>query len=416
MTDDTVAELARELRAAAPHDLLAVLDGGLRRLYGATLSVLLMADYSVSVLQPVLPPPYVGEPVPLASSAAGQAFTSQEPKAENDGGAGARLYLPVTVRGDRLGVLMVALPAHLDPATLEKLSALATVVGHELLVAERDTDLFLQARRLKRLSLAAEMQWQLLPGRACERPEYAMGAQLEPAYAIGADNFDWSSDGRRLAVTVSNGMGEGMEGALLTSLAVSAMRNARRAGVGLADQARLADQAIYAQYGGTLHVGSLLLSFDLATGDVAVVDAGSPRMLRLRGGRVEPMTFDEQLPLGMFDRTRYTEQYFTARPGDRYVIVSDGVHAARGPAGEEYGLRALSSAVSASQLAPPPEAARAIVGDLCAYTKLTDDAVVFCLDWRGRAAAAGGPRLDQEYALPGAGDCDRMPANQTLPL
>ncbi|MFC8777312.1 phosphatase, partial [[Kitasatospora] papulosa] len=31
---------------------------------------------------------------------------------------------------------------------------------------------------------AAEMQWQLLPGRSVARPEFRLGAHLEPAYAI----------------------------------------------------------------------------------------------------------------------------------------------------------------------------------------------------------------------------------------
>lgn len=385
MTDDLVAALARELRMAAPHELLAVLDAGLRDRYGTTSAVMLMADYGLSVLQPVLSLPHTERPVPVAGSAAGVAFTSQEPRAEQDADSGTRLYLPVTVRGDRLGVLMVAIPTrNTRPDTVAELSAVATILGHEIIVAERDTDLFLQARRLKRLTLAAEMQWQLLPGRACERPEYSIGAQLEPAYAIGADNFDWSSDGHQLTITVSNGMGEGMQGALLTSLAVNAMRNARRAGIGLADQASLTDQAIYAEYRGALHVGTLLLGFDLATGKVTAVDAGSPRMLRLLNGRIEPVNFDAQLPLGMFDRTQYVEQHFIAQPGGRYVIVSDGVHSARTPGGEEYGTQALTRAITESQFAAPPEAARAILHDLLTSTQLTDDAVVLCLDWRGR--------------------------------
>ena len=37
-------------------------------------------------------------------------------------------------------------------------------------------------------------------------------------------------DRRRLTLTVNNGMGEGIDAALLTNLAVNALRNARRAG------------------------------------------------------------------------------------------------------------------------------------------------------------------------------------------
>ncbi|MGY0234243.1 PP2C family protein-serine/threonine phosphatase [Longispora urticae] len=375
----TVDHLSRELRAAAPHALLSTLAAALRGHYDIELFALLMADYGLTVLRPVGQPLDATEPVPLSTTAAGAAFTSQTPVADAH-----TFYMPVTVRGDRLGVLVLKCASPPDTTTVAELAAIATALGHEIIVAERDTDLYLQARRRKRLTLAAEMQWQLLPGRACSRQEYSIGAQLEPAYAVGADNFDWSTDGSHLTVTVSNGMGEGMEGALLTNLAVNALRNARRAGVGLIDQAALADQAIYAQYGGRLHIATLLLRFDLATGDVAAIDAGSPRMLRLRDGEVEHVTFEAQLPLGMFDGTHYTQQHFRALPGDRYVIVSDGVHAARSNGGEEYGTTALHNAIHTTHNQPAPEAARTILRELGEYTQLTDDAIVFCLDWHGR--------------------------------
>ncbi|MCT9094391.1 phosphatase, partial [Streptomyces sp. ASQP_92] len=79
-----------------------------------------------------------------------------------------------------------------DAHAEHELQDVAEVLGHEIVVGERDTDVYLQARRANRLTLAAEMQWQLLPGRSCSRPEYDIGAQLEPAYAIYGDNFDWS--------------------------------------------------------------------------------------------------------------------------------------------------------------------------------------------------------------------------------
>ena len=122
------------------------------------------------------------------------------------------------------------------------------------MVAERDTDRYQQARRATRLTLAAETQWQLLPGRSSRRREYALGAQLEPAYAIRGDGYDWAATGTGLALTVVNGMGEGIGGGAADILAVNALRNARRAGIGLADQAALADQAVYAQHRGESYV------------------------------------------------------------------------------------------------------------------------------------------------------------------
>lgn len=45
------------------------------------------------------------------------------------------------------------------------------MLGHEVIVAERDTDPHLRARRKDRLTPAAEMQWQLPPGRSCTAPK-----------------------------------------------------------------------------------------------------------------------------------------------------------------------------------------------------------------------------------------------------
>ncbi|MCE0445626.1 hypothetical protein LT493_13210 [Streptomyces tricolor] len=82
------------------------------------------------------------------------------------------MHLPITVRGDRLGVLSVRLPAGAaDPDTVLRLGDFATALGHEVSTADRDTDLYHLARRTRRLTLAAEMQWQLLPGRGCAREE-----------------------------------------------------------------------------------------------------------------------------------------------------------------------------------------------------------------------------------------------------
>lgn len=94
---------------------------------------------------------------------------------------------------------------------------------------------------------------------------------------------------------------------------------------------------MYAQYRGAAFVSVLLLSFDLATGEVEAVDAGSPRLWRLRGHSVESIGFEAQLPLGMFEDTGYVCERFTVRPGDRLLFGSDGVYAAVSPAGRAMG-------------------------------------------------------------------------------
>ncbi|MCZ4098784.1 serine/threonine-protein phosphatase [Streptomyces sp. So13.3] len=378
----------RALRDATPPALLDALRPVLARCHDALDAELLMADYGLGHLQAMTVPPHGVPPLPVDGSGAGRAFGSQEPYAERRDGRSV-LHLPVTARGDRLGVLSVMFAQPPDPAATAELLEIAGLLAREVVVAERDTDLYVQARRLDRLTLAAEMQWQLLPARSCTRPEFALGAQLEPAYDTFGDNFDWSASPDALTLSITNGMGDGINAALLTSLGVGALRNARRAGLPLADQAALADQAVYGQHRGTWHLACLLLRFELATGLVEIIDAGSPRAFVLRDGTVRPLTFDAQLPLGMFDGTHYEPESIQALPGDRLLFVSDGVHAVTNAGGEAYGDRALARALLATRLLPAADVPRAVLRELTTHrgsSQGDDDALVVCLDWFGAPA------------------------------
>ncbi|MFF4247490.1 PP2C family protein-serine/threonine phosphatase [Streptomyces sp. NPDC001822] len=392
---DRPSGVERVLREAAPHQIFDVLQAAIRSRHGASQVELLVADYAMTKLQPVGVLPHTRSPVPVHSSDPGRAFGAQEPHCVRDPGASTvTVHLPVSVRGDRQGVLSVTLSddgTGPDAAVVADLQVCADALAHEIVVAERDTDLFLQARRAERLTLAAEMQWQLLPGRSCSRPEYSIGAQLEPAYAIHGDNFDWSASADELTLTVNNGMGEGIEAALLTNLAVNALRNARRAGLSLADQAYLADQALYGQHRGSRYLATLLLRFELRTGDVEIIDAGSPRIWRMRRGTVEAVELDAQMPLGMFEDTVYTPQHFTVEPGDRLFFISDGVYDALSPAGEKYSLHALVRAMAETRLLPATQVPRALLERALGHRgsgPTVDDALVLCLDWHGRPASA----------------------------
>ncbi|GAA2036544.1 PP2C family protein-serine/threonine phosphatase [Catenulispora yoronensis] len=376
------------LRSAAPEALPEALRAVLLTMGVGGVEVHL-ADYGLRVLTAV-GGPRPAAALPINGSVQGRAFASQRPQYQQAGDGTTIVTVPVTVRGDRHGTLTAGLSADdAGPAAVEALEAAARLLGHEIVVAERDTDVYHQARRASRLTLAAETQWQLLPGRASRRREYSLGAQLEPAYAIRGDSYDWAATGTDLALTVVNGMGEGMAAAQLTGLAVNALRNARRAGIGLADQAALADQAVYAQHRGDQYVSALLLSFAYDSGEVTVVDAGSPQIWLRRGRVVERVAVEPQLPLGMFEETAYTEQSFRVRPGDRLVVISDGAHAALSPGGEAYGAAALQRGINSSNLLPATDVPAAILREVAQHRSADadDDAVVVCVDWYGSAAA-----------------------------
>lgn len=368
-------DLARRTLTEAPADLLLDrLAGELKEVYQITRVELYQVDYRLAELLPLAG----GESITGPGHPAWRCFDHQEPIIADGTG-----WFPVGMRGERRGVLRIS-PVPDDPAAVRELDTIATALGHELAAVSASTDIYLTARRSRRLTLAAEMQWELLPGRSRIRPSFSMAGQLEPAYAVRGDSFDWSDDGHRLWLSVINGSGEGVGASLLTSLATHALRNARRAELGLADQASLADQAVYALHRGAQHLSALLLELDLASGLLTVVDAGSPRLVLLRDGEVSEQVLEKQFPLGMFEGTDYREQQFQLRREDRLFVVSDGVIDATGQQ-IRYGETALDRFLRRTGPMEPLDAVRSLIGDLRAFVAgdLVDDAVVVCLDWLG---------------------------------
>ncbi|MER7335519.1 MULTISPECIES: PP2C family protein-serine/threonine phosphatase [unclassified Micromonospora] len=371
---EPVNRVRRALNEAPADLLLDRIADILAAAYGITRVQLLQVDYRLAALLPLGD----GEPVTGPGHPAWRCFDHQTPIVA-DGTA----YLPVSMRGERRGVLRVA-PAPGDPGSLHELAETATALAHEIAAVSPGTDVYRAARRSRRLTLAAEMQWDMLPGRSRIRPSFSLAGQLEPAYAVRGDSFDWSDDGERLWLSTINGAGEGVAAAMLTSLATYALRNARRAGLGLADQAALADQAIYDLHRGDQHLAALLMDLDLRSGVLTVVDAGSPRLVLLRDGEVHELPLEAQFPLGMFEATDYRVQRFELCRGDRLFVVSDGVVDATGQ-DVRYGETALDRFLRRTGPMEPLDAVRSLIGDLRAFVAgdLIDDAVVVCLDWTG---------------------------------
>src|ERR1700760_5157577 len=356
---------------------------------GAPGTEVLLIDYHQSHLVP-FGDGDGGPAVTVNTHPAGQAYAAVRLVRDDE-----HLYLPLAVYGERTGVLAVRMPPGRadDPDLTRELMVVADTLGRALRLADTATDIYREIRRRKRLTIAAELQWELLPGRPCPAPEFSLAGQLDPAYTVSGDNFDWSLSRQYLTLSVSGGMGSGIGAALLTPLTVNSLRNARRSGAGPAEDAELANGIVYGQYGGKAHSATLLLRIALSTGEAEVVDAGSPRMLRVRRGENEPLTFDEQLPLGMFSDTRYRIQPLTVVPGDRLIIISDGLYGARNPAGALYGDGPLAAALRSARMQDPNEAVRFVIGDLVTHhegTDLADDAIAVCLDWAG---ATGPPTV-----------------------
>ncbi|MFF5665956.1 PP2C family protein-serine/threonine phosphatase [Streptomyces griseofuscus] len=317
------------------------------------------------------------ERVGLAGSVYERVLRTQRLHQEDDGEGGRRLVTPVTNRGDCIGVLDMVVP-HADDSVLDAVVQAAHALAYIVVTDRRFTDLYHCGRRTTTMSLAAEIQHQLLPtAPCCEAAQFTLACGLAPADDVGGDSYDYALDQNILHVSVTDAMGHDTASALLATLTVNALRGARRAGRGLLDQAYAAHQAITDNARG-MTTGQLL-RIELETGACDLVNAGHPRPLLLRGDRVEELVLKANLPFGALAPVTYEVQRLQLNRGDRLVLSTDGMQERRAAQVD------LPSLVLDTRDAHPREVVRALttaVQEACG-DHLPDDATVLVLDWYG---------------------------------
>jgi hypothetical protein len=325
---------------------------------------------------------------------------SQRPQVEDTGGSAlVRVVAPVTNRGDAIGLLELFLPAAPGTQVMREIGETAHALAYIVIANRSFTDVYQWGRRTTPLSLAAEIQHRLLPASlACEAAQFAVAGALEPADHVGGDTFDYVIDRDTVQLSVTDAMGHDVDAALLATLVVGALRRARRAGAGLDEQARQADRATR-DHGRRGYVTGQLLRISLLDGTTEFVNAGHPWPLRMRDGQVREIAPKVDLPFGLgpqtSDANTYRVQSLDLRPGDRLVMLTDGML--------ERNAQSLDLAdlIVRTRALHPREAARALVGAIvdAGDGHLDDDATVMCLDWHGvgrphRDAATGANLTD----------------------
>ncbi|MFF7559438.1 PP2C family protein-serine/threonine phosphatase [Streptomyces pseudovenezuelae] len=379
--DLELGELLAAAEAAPPGESVDVVARDLQKRFGAErvsfLFVDLIGQRLVRLTAAGADVTDGAEPIELKGSVYDSVLQSQRQHVEPDGQGGRRVITPVTNRGDCLGVLEVTLQSA-DDTVLEQVSEAAHALAYIIVTDGRFTDLYHLGRRTTRTSLAAEIQHQLLPSApCCEAAQFTLAAGLVPADDIGGDTYDYTLGRDTLHVSITDAMGHDTNSALLATLLVGALRQARRSGCDALKQADHAHRALLSHSRG-LATGQLLC-VDLATGLCELVNAGHPWPLRLRDGAVEEVKLDVNLPFGVVAPSSYRLQHLQLRPGDRLILLTDGM-LERGAATAD-----LASVIHATGALHPRDAVRALTAavlDAC-HGSLRDDATVLVLDWHG---------------------------------
>ncbi|MEU1695178.1 PP2C family protein-serine/threonine phosphatase [Streptomyces hirsutus] len=381
----TLAGTLAAAETAAPVESLDVVARMLREHLGAASVSFLITDFtggsvvrlgaagSVDTAEPA-------RRITLRGTLYDDVIRTQRPSVEDKGeGALVRVVAPVTNRGDAIGLLELFLPAAPDAEAMREIGETAHALAYIVIANRSFTDVYQWGRRTVPLSLAAEIQHRLLPASlACEAAQFAVAGALEPADHVGGDTFDYVIDRDTVQLSVTDAMGHDVDAALLATLLVGALRRARRAGADLAEQARQADQAVR-EHGRQGYVTGQLLRISLIDGRTEFINAGHPWPLRMRNGQVREIKPKIDMPFGFHAPHSYRVQSLDLRPGDRLVMLTDGMLERNANSLD------LSDLIIRTRALHPREAARTLIAAVVDANDghLQDDATVMCLDWHG---------------------------------
>ena len=405
-----VGALLEKVEEAAPIDAVGVVAAELGRMVDASAVTLLIADFSGRAVVRLTSAsrvegarargPERAETVPLPGTVYEHVLRTQNADVEamDDG---ARMVVPVTDRGDAIGLLELDLPRYPSTDEILDISSAAHALAYVVIAARRHTDVFEWGQRSTPFALAAEIQRRLLPpAYTCEAGQFTLAGWLEPAASVGGDTFDYTLDRDSLQVSITDAVGHQVAAALVATLLVSALRNARRRGLDLAEQARYANDALAENAAPGQFVTGQLLRVDLRSGTAVIVNAGHTLPLRLRNGLVEEVDLRIEAPFGVLPGKAFEVQSFPLEPGDRIVFLTDGMQERNAASFD------VAAALAASVDLHPREVVHELGAAVLKATggDLRDDATMVCLDWYG-----GPPRgrVTEQGADPGRASAPR---------
>jgi serine phosphatase RsbU (regulator of sigma subunit) len=189
-----------------------------------------------------------------------------------------------------------------------------------------------QERATNELSAARSVQELLIPQEKLATPGFEVDSIYSPANEVGGDFFHVQMAEGGMLVVIGDVAGKGLKAAMSVSMLMGALRRVHDR-----NPARIL-QALNRVLAGTESFTTCQAIWFGSNGEMVIANAGHlPPYLNS-----QEIAVPSGLPLGILpDSTSYEEAHFYLHPGDRVLLLSDGVVEARKPSGELFGFDRL---------------------------------------------------------------------------
>ena len=215
------------------------------------------------------------------------------------------------------------------------------------------------------LRVAREIQDSLHPA-ACplfpDHPGIEVEAVDDPLREVAGDFYDWFAiDDHRLGIVIADVAGKGVPAGLFAAACHTVIRTLGRTGLNPADVLQQGNQQLAEQNPEQMFATLGFLHLDVATGDVRAAIAGHPAARIIRSdGRIESVLSRTGPIFGAIPNSSWEQTDCRLGPGDRLILVTDGVLEARDETGMMLGDAGFDELLNEVIDLGTPETARRI--------------------------------------------------------
>src|SRR5438034_3628448 len=220
-------------------------------------------------------------------------------------------------------------------------------------------------RNLERDLAAARLtQQSLIPQKPLALPGWDVATCYRPVIQVGGDIYGWlrMKDGRILFWIV-DGTGHGAAAALLTTLAKLLFHYGSVEHDTPARVMEAVNHDFRSIFGGRSFMTGMCIAVDSSTGHASIVGAGHPPLLIARRSGATETIASVAPPLGLIDHPEFSETIVDLKPGDAFLLYTDGLFDSRKGNGPRLNPQRLGKMLDCS--APSVEA---LLGAILAQT------------------------------------------------
>jgi phosphoserine phosphatase RsbU/P len=299
-----------------------------------------------------------------------------------------------SAKGKLLGLLYLDSqigPGHLSEVDHQLLDTIATEAAallHNALLAEAE----FQARQAREeLAIAAKIQNGLMSMALPVLPYAALQARSVPCLEIGGDFYNAVALDDCLCAGIADVSGKGVSAAIVAATLQGIIHAQLLSRQSLPEIASQLNQFLYTRQVGKY--ATLVLLKLYPDGRVEYLNCGHVQPLIVRGKKVERLK-ESNLIVGLLPEVTYTSATCKLKPGERLLVVTDGVVEAENTAGDPFGDAGLDEVARFQEI-------ESILDRVAAYhapNPAQDDCTLLQVQYTGQPKAMPGEESNGDGA------------------